>query len=147
MGLMFLGQFLGPVLGPPLGGVLAKTFGWQSTFFFMAIVAAIVIVELFFLLPETYRAPDRDLLKEMEEVKGYAAEGLDEKNASATRRTGGAFNPFQAVMLLKHPVVLLSSIELGIIFALMFSSKFPLPLITILQPVILFNHFALTISS
>ncbi|KAF9300210.1 hypothetical protein BGZ91_009866, partial [Linnemannia elongata] len=59
----------------------------------------------------------------MEEVKGYAAEGGDEKNASATRRTGGAFNPFQAVMLLKHPVVLLSSIELGIIFALMFSSN------------------------
>lgn len=126
MGLMFLGQFLGPVLGPPLGGILAKTFGWQSTFFFMAIIAVIVIVELFFLLPETYRAPDRDLLKEMEEVKGYAAEG-DVKNASATRRTGGAFNPFQAIMLLKHPVVLLSSIELGIIFALMFSSKSPYP--------------------
>ncbi|KAG0305219.1 hypothetical protein BGZ97_001185 [Linnemannia gamsii] len=120
MGLMFLGQFLGPVLGPPLGGVLAKAFGWKSTFYFMAIVAAVVIVELFFLLPETYRAPDKDDLKEMEEVKGYAAEGGDEKNASP-RRTGVAFNPFQSVMLLKHPVVLLSSIELGMIFALMFS--------------------------
>ncbi|KAK3832657.1 MAG: major facilitator superfamily domain-containing protein [Linnemannia elongata] len=135
MGLMFLGQFLGPVLGPPLGGILAKTFGWQSTFFFMAIIAVIVIVELFFLLPETYRAPDRDLLKEMEEVKGYAAEG-DVKNASATRRTGGAFNPFQAIMLLKHPVVLLSSIELGIIFALMFS-------IETLAPVLFTNSYGL----
>lgn len=121
---MFLGQFLGPVLGPPLGGVLAKAFGWKSTFYFMAIIAVIVIVELFFLLPETYRAPDMDVLKEMEEVKERAGESGDEKNASP-RRTGVAFNPFQSVMLLKHPVVLLSSIELGMIFALMFSSKLP----------------------
>ncbi|KAG0281837.1 hypothetical protein BGZ95_008979 [Linnemannia exigua] len=133
MGLMFLGQFLGPVLGPPLGGVLAHAFGWQSTFYFMAIVAAIVIVELFFLLPETYRAPDQDVLKEMEEVKGYPEEA-DEKDASSGRR--GAFNPFQSILLLKHPVVLLSSIELGMVFALMFS-------IETIAPVLFTNAYGL----
>ncbi|KAF9905775.1 hypothetical protein EC991_001313 [Linnemannia zychae] len=117
MGLMFLGQFLGPVLGPPLGGVLAHAFGWQSTFFFMAIVAVIVILQLFFLLPEVYRAPDEDTLKEMEEVKGHP-EGTGDVSG---RRSRGTFNPFQAVMLLKHPIVLLCSIELGMVFALMFS--------------------------
>ncbi|KAK3843327.1 MAG: major facilitator superfamily domain-containing protein [Linnemannia gamsii] len=132
MGLMFLGQFLGPVLGPPLGGVLAHAFGWQSTFFFMAIVAAFVIVELFFLLPETYRAPDQDILKEMEEVKGHPEE-TDEKNASGRR---GTFNPFQSIMLLKHPIVLLSSIELGMIFALMFS-------IETIAPVLFTNAYGL----
>ncbi|KAF9125585.1 hypothetical protein BGW39_007291 [Mortierella sp. 14UC] len=133
MGLMFLGQFLGPVLGPPLGGVLAHAFGWQSTFFFMAIIAVIVIFELFFLLPEVYRAPDEDVLKEMEEVKGHP-EGA-EKDASG-RRSRGTFNPFQAVMLLKHPIVLLSSIELGMIFALMFS-------IETIAPVLFTNTYGL----
>ncbi|KAF9103149.1 hypothetical protein BGX29_003707 [Mortierella sp. GBA35] len=142
MGLMFLGQFLGPVLGPPLGGVLAHAFGWQSTFFFMAIVAVVVIVELFFLLPETYRAPDKDALKELEEVKGYAVDkdgqvtlGDEEmKNGNGARR--GTFNPFQAVMLLKHPVVLLASIETGMIFALMFS-------IETIAPVLFTNSYGL----
>ncbi|KAF9918936.1 hypothetical protein FBU30_011228 [Linnemannia zychae] len=130
MGLMFLGQFLGPVLGPPLGGVLARAFGWQSTFYFMAIVAVVVILELFFLLPETFRAPDKDILKEMEEVKGDAVPYGDDKNASdSTHRTSKVFNPFQAVVLLKHPVVLLSSIELGIIFALMFSIETIVPVL------------------
>src|SRR5690554_1793511 len=117
MGLMFLGQFLGPVLGPPIGGLLAQAFGWESTFFFMAIVSAIVIVELFFLLPETYRQEDMDVLQELEE-KGDALE-IDEKTVVSKKR----FNPFQSVLLLRHPVVLLASIETGMIFALMFSSK------------------------
>lgn len=112
MGLMFLGQFLGPVLGPPIGGLLAEAFGWQSTFFFMAIVSAIVILELFFLLPETYRHEPVDPLSVLE------AKGDGELVAPKKR-----FNPFQAVLLLRHPVVFLASLETGMIFALMFSSK------------------------
>ncbi|KAF9182070.1 hypothetical protein BGZ51_004979 [Haplosporangium sp. Z 767] len=121
MGLMFLGQFLGPVLGPPIGGLLAQAFGWESTFFFMAIVSAIVIVELFFLLPETYREEDMDTLRELEE-KGDALE-IDEKTVVSKKR----FNPFQSVLLLRHPVVLLASIETGMIFALMFSIETVVP--------------------
>ncbi|KFH73040.1 hypothetical protein MVEG_00265 [Podila verticillata NRRL 6337] len=108
MGLMFLGQFLGPVLGPPIGGLLAEAFGWQATFFFMAIVSAIVIVELFFLLPETYRHEPVDPLSAIE------AKGGDPEPKKR-------FNPFQAVFLLRHPVVFLASLETGMIFALMFS--------------------------
>lgn len=118
MGLMFLGQFLGPVLGPPIGGLLAEAFGWPSTFFFMAIVSAIVILELFFLLPETYR----------QEPEALAEEQRQQAEAQAAKESGVVvtpkrYNPFKAVLLLKYPVVLLSSIETGMIFALMFSSK------------------------
>ncbi|KAF8959568.1 hypothetical protein BGZ46_001723, partial [Entomortierella lignicola] len=115
MGLMFLGQFLGPVLGPPIGGLLADAFGWQATFFFMAIISAIVLLELFFLLPETYRQEPEDTLKVMEE-KGSIVDDKQEPTKPNAR-----FNPFQAVLLLRHPVVLLASIETGFIFALMFS--------------------------
>ncbi|KAF8939921.1 major facilitator superfamily domain-containing protein [Dissophora ornata] len=131
MGLMFLGQFLGPVLGPPIGGLLAQAFGWQSTFFFMAIVSAVVIVEIFFLLPETYRPEPRDSLKEMEE-KATAADGDDQTIQPKTR-----FNPFQSVLLLRHPVVLLASIETGMIFALMFS-------IETIVPVLFTDYYGLT---
>ncbi|KAG0358389.1 hypothetical protein BGZ54_010440 [Gamsiella multidivaricata] len=130
MGLMFLGQFLGPVLGPPIGGLLADAFGWQSTFFFMAIVSAITIVQLFFLLPETYRQEPKDTLSMIEE-KGTAVHG-DEQTARPKAR----FNPFQALLLLKYPVVLLGSIETGIIFALMFS-------IETIVPVLFTNHYGL----
>ncbi|KAF9287562.1 hypothetical protein BGZ68_001659 [Mortierella alpina] len=121
MGLMFLGQFLGPVLGPPIGGVLAEAFGWQATFFFMAIVSAVVIVELFFLLPETYREDPKDALEQLE-AKGEASEMVE----PAKKRR---FNPFQSVLLLRHTVVLLASIETGIIFALMFSIETLIPLL------------------
>ncbi|KAF9435076.1 hypothetical protein BGZ76_006954 [Entomortierella beljakovae] len=121
MGLMFLGQFLGPVLGPPIGGLLAHAFGWQSTFFFMAIVSCLVLLQLFFLLPETYRQEPEDTLPTMD-VKGSA----DDQTLSAPKTR---FNPFQAVLLLKHPVVLLASIETGMIFALMFSIETILPVL------------------
>ncbi|KAF9355874.1 hypothetical protein BGX26_006024 [Mortierella sp. AD094] len=123
MGLMFLGQFLGPVLGPPIGGLLAHAFGWQSTFFFMAIVSAVIIVELFFLLPETYRQEPKDALRVLEE-KG-STEDSDQKSPVSNSR----FNPFQAVLLLKHPVVMLASVETGMIFALMFSIETILPVL------------------
>ncbi|CAO3570656.1 unnamed protein product [Mortierella alpina] len=121
MGLMFLGQFLGPVLGPPIGGVLAEAFGWQATFFFMAIVSALVIVELFFLLPETYREDPKDALEQLE-AKGEASEMVEPAKKKR-------FNPFQSVLLLRHTVVLLASIETGIIFALMFSIETLIPLL------------------
>ncbi|KAF9428514.1 hypothetical protein BGZ94_002095 [Podila epigama] len=121
MGLMFLGQFLGPVLGPPIGGLLSEAFGWQSTFFFMAIVSAIVILELFFLLPETYRLEPVDPLVELE------AKGGDATTVAASRKK--RFNPFQAVLLLRHPIVFLCALETGMIFALMFSIETIAPLL------------------
>jgi MFS family permease len=119
MGLMFLGQFLGPVLGPPIGGLLAEAFGWPSTFFFMSIVSAVVILELFFLLPETYRQEPEALAEEQRQK----AEAQVAKESGVVVGPKKGYNPFKAVLLLKYPVVLLSSIETGMIFALMFSSK------------------------
>ncbi|KAF9957331.1 hypothetical protein BGZ72_001926 [Mortierella alpina] len=109
MGLMFLGQFLGPVLGPPIGGVLAEAFGWQATFFFMAIVSAVVIVELFFLLPETYREDPKDALEELE-AKGEASEKVEPAKKKR-------FNPFQSVLLLRHTVFYgLSETQVGLTY-------------------------------
>ncbi|KAG0251218.1 hypothetical protein DFQ27_008917, partial [Actinomortierella ambigua] len=114
MGLMFLGQFLGPVLGPPVGGALAQAFGWKWTFFFMAILSAIVLIEIFFILPETYREEPKDSIVEMDEKE----QQIVSETAASKRKWP---NPFTAIILLRYPVIFLTSLETGIIFALMFS--------------------------
>ncbi|WDK10315.1 major facilitator superfamily transporter [Colletotrichum graminicola] len=53
MSLFYLGPMLGPLLGPLLGGVLTQHLGWRSTMWFLAIYGLIIIVGIFFLLPET----------------------------------------------------------------------------------------------
>ncbi|KAF3357946.1 hypothetical protein VD0004_g9453 [Verticillium dahliae] len=53
MSTFYLGPLVGPLLGPILGGVLSEAFGWQSTMWFLTIYGAIVLVCLFFCLPET----------------------------------------------------------------------------------------------
>ncbi|MFT6349171.1 MAG: DHA1 family bicyclomycin/chloramphenicol resistance-like MFS transporter [Psychromonas sp.] len=42
-----------PALAPTLGGLLALQFGWRSTFIFMAIYALIILLIVFYRLPET----------------------------------------------------------------------------------------------
>jgi hypothetical protein len=83
----------------------------------MAIVSAVVLLELFF-LPETYRVEQEHPLDTLEN------EGEDADASSSKTLANRSFtNPFKAVLLLKHPVILLSSIEIGMVFGLMFSSK------------------------
>ena len=48
---------LGPVaIGPVLGGIFAQTLGWRAVFWFLTIFSGIVLVVLFFFLPETLRS-------------------------------------------------------------------------------------------
>ncbi len=55
MGIFYLGPLMGPLLAPIIGGVLAEHFGWRSTQWFLAIYGGIVLVFLFFALPETLK--------------------------------------------------------------------------------------------
>ncbi|KAG0293614.1 hypothetical protein BGZ96_002568 [Linnemannia gamsii] len=128
MGLMFLGQFLGPVLGPPIGGVLAQAFGWQWTFWFMAIAAAAVFLQLFYIVPETYREEPKDVLAELDEKE---QQQIVEKELEGKTKTKFP-NPLLPIMLLRFPVIFLASLEVGMIFGLMFS-------IETISPV-LFDH-------
>ena len=57
MGVFYLGPLLGPLLAPIIGGVLSQAFGWRSTQWFLAIYGGILLVALFFLLPETLAMP------------------------------------------------------------------------------------------
>ena len=52
MGIFFLGPLCGPLLAPIIGGALTAKFGWRSTQWFLAIYGGVVLVFLFFALPE-----------------------------------------------------------------------------------------------
>ena len=52
MGIFYLGPLMGPLLGPIIGGALAERLGWRSTLWFLAIYGAILLIFLFFALPE-----------------------------------------------------------------------------------------------
>lgn len=52
MGLFYLGPMAGPLFAPIIGGALAGKFGWRSTQWFLAIYGGVILVLLFFALPE-----------------------------------------------------------------------------------------------
>ncbi len=52
MGIFYLGPLMGPFLAPIIGGALAERLGWRSTLWFLAIYGAVLLVFLFFALPE-----------------------------------------------------------------------------------------------
>ncbi|KAH6674831.1 polyamine transporter 3 [Halenospora varia] len=49
-----LALLLGPVLGPVVGGVVSQHLGWQWTFYIASIIDAVVQLNGFFFLKETY---------------------------------------------------------------------------------------------
>ncbi|KAL9615957.1 MAG: hypothetical protein Q9160_009117 [Pyrenula sp. 1 TL-2023] len=55
MSVMSLAVLLGPTLGPVIGGYLSQAYGWRWTFWFTAIVTAVLEVAFIAIFRETYR--------------------------------------------------------------------------------------------
>ncbi|KAJ3334883.1 Dityrosine transporter 1 [Gonapodya sp. JEL0774] len=53
LGWFYLGPMIGPFIGGPLGGLIASTVGWRWCFIFLAAIGAILLVFIYFFLPET----------------------------------------------------------------------------------------------
>ncbi len=53
IGYVTMGMTLVPMVGPTVGGLLEESFGWQSTFYFTAIAAVVVLFVVYFDLKET----------------------------------------------------------------------------------------------
>lgn len=56
-GMLLTGLILSPAISPIVGAHLAEWFGWRSTFLFTAIMALIIIIWAFKILPETIQEP------------------------------------------------------------------------------------------
>lgn len=53
MGFFYLGPLMGPLFGPIIGGLLADNLGWRSTQWFLVMYGAVLVLLVFFALPET----------------------------------------------------------------------------------------------
>ena len=56
MGIFQAGLLAPLAIGPVLGGIFAETLGWRSIFWFLTIYAAVFLLFLVILLPETLRS-------------------------------------------------------------------------------------------
>ena len=53
LGYIAMGMSVAPILGPMIGGVMGETLGWRANFYIYAVCALGLILQVFFLLPET----------------------------------------------------------------------------------------------
>jgi len=60
-----------PAIAPILGGALATTLGWRSIFYFMCIIALLLLLMTWKLLPETLRPEKRQSLHPAHLLAGY----------------------------------------------------------------------------
>ena len=57
MSVYYLGPLGGPTIAPVIGGVLTQVWDWRATQWFQTVYTAIILIFMFFGLPETYRGP------------------------------------------------------------------------------------------
>ncbi|KAI7871518.1 major facilitator superfamily domain-containing protein [Spinellus fusiger] len=148
------GMMLGPLLGPIVGGflILSKDTRRATFWFCFAFSIFIFFLTLFF-LPETFRLnnfwdhPSNDVLPsnssmitvntvELESGKNGKMKKVEAGKANEIERTivqplckteKKSMNPISAILLLRHPFVLLSSITGGIFFGCMFTLETIIP--------------------
>ncbi|KAI7869718.1 major facilitator superfamily domain-containing protein [Spinellus fusiger] len=146
------GMMFGPLFGPIIGGflILSKNT-WRATFWFCFAFSIFIFFLIFFFLPETYRLNDiwdhlsnevlpsnssMTTLNEVELENGKNEkleklekfEGIERTIAQPPYKTEKKnMNPIAAILLLRHPFVLISSIAGGIFFGCMFTLETIIP--------------------
>ncbi len=60
-----------PLIAPTAGGYLADAFGWQSVFIVLLCIAALVLLSVFFMLPESYKPDPTYSLKPLPIINSF----------------------------------------------------------------------------
>ncbi|UNI20742.1 hypothetical protein JDV02_006804 [Purpureocillium takamizusanense] len=139
MSMFYLGPLLGPIIAPVVGGVLAQKLGWQATQYFLAIYGAVILLMLFFLLPETLaRRPgandvdgdgDQQQQQQQQQAAGQGAQLQRTTTAQSakieTQRVARAvkrvvIDPLSVLLFLRFPPVLITVLVAAIAFGALF---------------------------
>lgn len=73
LSLLFLFIAASPLLAPSVGGMLMLTIGWQAVFFILALIGAVILALIYFLLPEGHQPDTGISLKPGPIVREYIA--------------------------------------------------------------------------
>lgn len=134
MGIFYLGPLMGPLFAPIVGGALAEKWGWRSTQWFLAIYGGVLLVFLFFALPETLKGTKSVTATAGNDLPGGPDQRPDLSRSSSTRSmhhtttkwvkaAKRAFvDPLKIILNLRFPAVLLTvwlaSITFGSLYVL-----------------------------
>ena len=134
MGIFYLGPLMGPLFAPIIGGALAEKWGWRSTQWFLAIYGGVLLVFLFFALPETLKVrtsvsatAGNDLSKTLNQRPGMSRASSTRSVHQKTKKWVTAakiifIDPLKIILNLRYPAVLLTvwlaSITFGCLYML-----------------------------
>lgn len=120
MSIFYLGPLLGPLIAPIVGGVLTQHLGWRSTMWFLAIYGVVIIVMLFFLLPETLaRKSEPAMTQELTRMSTRESAKMKSKKF-ATSVYHYLIEPLSVLLLLRFPPVVLTVLIAAIAFSSLF---------------------------
>lgn len=130
MGIFYLGPLTGPLFAPIIGGSLAQKFGWRSTMWFLTIYGGVMLLMLFFILPETLAKrkppPPRPRIPASEDdPEGLGRISTAQSARARTRYAAFLFKrffaePFQVICYLRYPAVLITVYSASIAFGSLF---------------------------
>ncbi|KJZ71066.1 hypothetical protein HIM_09538 [Hirsutella minnesotensis 3608] len=123
MSTFYLGPLLGPIIAPIVGGVLAQELGWRSTMYFLAIYGFIVLIMIFFMLPETL--PKRNVDESSSSDPELRRMTTTESAKAQTKKMGRLFkrilvDPLAVLLFLRFPPVLITVLVAAIAFGAVF---------------------------
>lgn len=126
MGIFWLGPLMAPLFGPIIGGVLANKFGWRSTQWFLALFGLVLVLIIFFALPETRKdlilVPPEARPETLLDVQRTSTRRSIQENTKRwvkiTKRV--LIDPLRIILYLRYPAVLLSVSYAGITFCTLY---------------------------
>jgi MFS family permease len=104
-GIFYIGPLVGPAIGPVIGGYVTDYLGWRWISWILAIIGGLILLLIFFLLPETF-VPSTILPKP--------------NNTTSSPRRRKKFDPISPLRLLKYPNMSLIIVYISITFALIY---------------------------
>ncbi|CAG8718010.1 25082_t:CDS:2 [Dentiscutata erythropus] len=106
-GWFYLGPLIGPLIGPVIGGYITQYLGWKFIFWFLTIYGGVILVLMYFALPETFHRTHLSL--------------------TTTSPPKKRFNPFLPLTLLRYPNLSLVVLYVSIVFSVMFAQNTLIP--------------------
>ncbi|OTA81396.1 hypothetical protein M434DRAFT_37543 [Hypoxylon sp. CO27-5] len=114
MGVFYIGPLYGPGIAPIIRGALTQGLGWRSTLRFLIIFGGVLLVMIFFCLPETLAK--REPLPpntEPEPIYKSAGQLVIEKSTKVLK---GTVDPFKILAYLRYPPIIISVFSAAIAF-------------------------------
>ncbi|RIA87269.1 major facilitator superfamily domain-containing protein, partial [Glomus cerebriforme] len=109
-GIFYLFPLVGPLFGPIFGGYITQYLGWRWIFWLIAILGFIVLIFIFFFVPETYRIHKTSII-----------------SSDSTPVKKKFINPFAPLILFRYPNLSIVLSYISIFLSLIYTQAALLP--------------------